>query len=187
MNCTYDFEDRLESTSSGVQIVYDGDGNRVSETSAGITTKYLVDGNNPTGYAQVAEELVNGSMSAQYTYGRQRVSQRRSGTISYYGYDGGGTVRQLLNTTGSITDTYAYDAYGNMVAQAGSTVNLFQYRGEEYDPSLQMYYLRAGYHRPQIGRFLTQDSYEGDDEDPPSLQKYIYAKVDPVNRQDPEW
>ena len=36
---TYDFEDRLLSTSSGVTIIYDGDGNRVSENG----TKYLID------------------------------------------------------------------------------------------------------------------------------------------------
>jgi YD repeat-containing protein len=139
---TYDFEDRLVSTSSGVQIVYDGDGNRVSETAAGVTTKYLVDGQTPTGYAQVADELVSGAVTAQFTYGPMRISQRRAAT-SFYSYDAGGSVRQLTDNTGTITHTYAYDAFGNTVAQTGSTVNEFQYRGEQYDASLQMYYLRA--------------------------------------------
>ena len=40
----YDFEDRLtQYDGGGVQMVYDGDGNRVSKTVAGITTQYLVD------------------------------------------------------------------------------------------------------------------------------------------------
>ncbi|HEV3317825.1 MAG TPA: hypothetical protein VG488_12680 [Candidatus Angelobacter sp.] len=38
-------------------IVYDGDGNRVSETVAGNTTSYLVADVNPTGYAQVIDEV----------------------------------------------------------------------------------------------------------------------------------
>jgi YD repeat-containing protein len=37
---TYDFENRMTAHGS-VQIVYDGDGNRVSETAGGVTTKYL--------------------------------------------------------------------------------------------------------------------------------------------------
>lgn len=53
---TYDFENHLV-THGSVTIVYDGDGNRVSETVGGVTTKYLVDTVNPTGYAQVVDEL----------------------------------------------------------------------------------------------------------------------------------
>ncbi len=53
----YDFENHLISRNNGqVQIVYDGDGNRVQETSNGQTTLFLVDDRNPTGYAQVLEE-----------------------------------------------------------------------------------------------------------------------------------
>lgn len=66
-----------------------------------------------------------------------------------------------FDPTGAITDTYAYDAFGNTVAQAGSTFNQFQYRGEQLDSTLGLYYLRARYYRPQTGRFLTADKYEG--------------------------
>jgi len=181
----YDFEDRMVSTSTAVQITYDGDGNRVSETAGGVTTKFLVDEHNPTGYAQVAEEIVSGAVTAQYTDGLMRISQRRSGTVSYYGYDGGASVRQLSDSAGTVTDTYAYDAFGNTVAQTGSTVNSFRYRGEQYDSTLGMYYLRARYYRPQVGKFLTGDSYQGDDANPPSIHRYNYTPSDPVNFLDP--
>ncbi|MGA8429561.1 MAG: hypothetical protein WB729_07045 [Candidatus Sulfotelmatobacter sp.] len=49
---TYDFENRM-LTHGSVSMVYDGDGNRVSETAGGVTTKYLIDSLNPTGYAHV--------------------------------------------------------------------------------------------------------------------------------------
>lgn len=49
-------------------MAYDGDGNRVSETVGGTTTKYLVDDLNPTGYSQVVDELVNGSVTRTYAY-----------------------------------------------------------------------------------------------------------------------
>src|SRR5207245_10018498 len=56
----------LSSPSQGrptLRIVYDGDGNRVSETVSGTTTKYLVDTVNPTGLPQVLDETVSGSVT----------------------------------------------------------------------------------------------------------------------------
>jgi len=198
VNYSYEFEDRLVSTSNGVTIVYDGDGNRVSETIAGITTKYLVDDLTPTHYVQVAEETVSGAVTAQFTYGLMRISQNRAGTVSYYGYDAGGSVRQLLSPTGAVTDTYAYDAFGNTVAQTGSTANEFLYRGEQWDAGLGVYYLRARYYVPRTGRFLTADKWEGAEiwacdctgrnRRVPLARahhRYDYGNADPANHVDP--
>lgn len=44
---------------------------------------------------------------------------------------------------------------------------------------------QARYLNPSTGRFQTMDSYEGNNQDPPSLQKYIDAGDDPVNKIDP--
>lgn len=43
--------------------------------------------------------------------------------------------------------------------------------GEQWDAALGMYYLRARYCAPQLGRFWTTDSYEGSQSDPLSLHK----------------
>jgi hypothetical protein len=48
-----------------------------------------------------------------------------------------------------------------------------------------MYYLRARYLSPGYGRFWTMDSYEGNNQDPISLHKYLYAHCDPVDLVDP--
>ena len=92
MTYGYDFEDRM-TTAGAVAMVYDGDGNRVSRTAGGVTTRFLVDDLTPTGYAQVAEELVSGAVTVRYTHGIQRISQSRAGVTHFYGYDGGGSVR----------------------------------------------------------------------------------------------
>ena len=60
-----------------VTIVYDGDGNRASETVGGATTKYLVDTLNPTGLPQVLDETVNGAVTRTYAYGLQRISENQ--------------------------------------------------------------------------------------------------------------
>jgi YD repeat-containing protein len=97
---SYDSENRLTSMNGGqVTLLYDGDGNLVAKTANGVTTRYLVDHMNPTGRSQVIEETVNGAVVRQYTYGRQRISENQvvdsAWAASFYGYDGGGSVRQL--------------------------------------------------------------------------------------------
>jgi hypothetical protein len=43
----------------------------------------------------------------------------------------------------------------------------------------------ARWMNPNTGRFQTMDSYEGNQEDPLSLHKYLYCRANPVNRRDP--
>jgi RHS repeat-associated protein len=195
----YDFEDRLINRNNGQVVVeYDGDGNRVRKTVGGVTTLYLVDDRNPTGYAQALEELtvVGGTpvVTRVYAYGNDLISQDQlinqgqpgvTWQASFYGYDGGGNVRYLTSGGGAVTDTYDYDAFGNLIAQIGTTPNNCLYRGEQFDADLGLYYNRARYLNVDSGRFWTQDKFEGAPEDPTSLHKYLYAHCDPVNNSDP--
>jgi RHS repeat-associated protein len=94
-------------------------------------------------------------------------------------------VRYLTSTSGDITDTYTYDAYGNLMASSGSTANNYLYCGEQYDPQLKFYYNRARYLNPDTGRFWTMDTFAGNNEDPLSLHKYRYVADNPVTGLDP--
>ena len=186
----YDYANRLkEVNGGGVSYIYDGDGNLVGKTVGGVTTNYLVDSNNPTGHAQVVEEIVSGIVQRQYTFGHDLISQRQlvSGQFqtSFYGYDGHGSVRYLTDNSGSITDTYTYDAFGNLIARTGTTPNDYLYAGERFDANVGFYHLRARFMNPQTGRFQTSDSFEGSPFDPLSLHKYLYANADPINNVDP--
>jgi RHS repeat-associated protein len=191
----YDSENRLKertgTTGSNVTLVYDGDGNRVSQTVNGQTTTYLVDDRNPTGYAQVVEEIVNGVVNHTYTYGHDLISQDQvdaatnTWRATFYAYDGRGTVRFLTNESGQVTDTYVYDAFGTMITAVGTTNNRYLYSGEQFDPNLGLYYLRARLMNPLTGRFWSMDSYQGKSSDPTSLHKYLYCASDPTNNIDP--
>ena len=188
-NYAYDFEDRL-TASGGVAYVYDGDGNRVSKTAGGVTTLYLIDTNNHTGLPQVVDEINSGLVTRSYAYGLGLISQRQivgsQWQVSFYGFDGQGSVRQLTDASGSVTDTYTYDAFGNVIARTGTTPNERLYVGaEQFDANLGFYFLRARYMDPSSGRFMTQDTYEGDKYAPMSLHKYLYANASPTNFSDP--
>jgi len=184
---SYDFENHLVQKGA-VTLVYDGDGNRVAETVGGVTTNYLVDTQNPTGYAQVVDELQSSTVTRTYAYGLERIDENQtiSGTwtASFYGYDGHGSVRQLTNSAGVVTDTYDYDAFGNLSNSTGTTPNNYLFAGEAYDSALGLYYNRARYLNTATGRFWSMDKYEGDRQSPSSLHKYLYASANPVNRSD---
>ena len=176
-------------THGAVSMAYDGDGNRVSETAGGVTTKFLVDNLNPTGYSQVMDELVNGSVTRTYAYGLQRISENQliSGTWtpSFYGYDGHGNVRFLTSSAGSVGNTYQFDAFGMPFASTGTTANSYLYSGERWDSNLGLYHLRARYYNRATGRFGTMDPEPGKIFSPGSLHKYVCTQNNPVYWIDP--
>jgi RHS repeat-associated protein len=91
----------------------------------------------------------------------------------------------LTSAAGAVTDTYEYDAFGNLISRSGTTPNAYLYRGERYDSDLGLYYLRARWYNPVTGRFMTRDPYQGSIYDPASLHRYNYARANPVNFVDP--
>jgi RHS repeat-associated protein len=172
----YDFEDRVIRAGT-VTMVYDGDGNRVSKTVGTSVTRYLVDELSPTGYPEVAEEVVNGTVQRTYTHGLKWVSQSWPGAsivVNYYGYDAHGNVRSLFNSSGAMTDAYEYDAFGLIVASSGTTPNSYLYTGEQLDSDVGLYYLRARWYKPQTGWFFTADAWEGMQDEPASLHRYSW-------------
>lgn len=195
----YDFENRLvhatKPDGTVVETFYNGDGQRVRErvTHGGVTTEttYLIDNLSPSGWPQVVEERVDGTLAVTYLYGHDLIAQdRRVATggqwdIYFYGYDGHGSVRYLTNVLGEITDTMTYEAFGEQVHAQGVTVNTHLYAGEQYAPALGLYYNRARYLSTNHGRFWNADVFEGFQNDPQSLHRYLYAHADPVNGWDP--
>ncbi len=136
-------------------------------------------------YAQVLQELESGTTTVDYSYGLDLISQSRGAETRFYQYDGLGSTRQLSDSTGTITDSYDYEAFGEGLNQTGTTENDYRFTGEQYDQGLGQYYLRARYYDPHTARFTQMDSWMGNNSDPQSLHKYLYAETDPVNNIDP--
>ena len=160
---TWDFENRLTQVALPSAIVdtftYNGDGQRVQKIDSTGTTKHVWDGQN------ILLET-DGSNIIQVVYTLQPmlygnlISQWRSGIGSFYLFDGLGSTTQLANSTGSVTDSYLYDSFGNILLASGSTANRFAYAGRMgyyYEEDLADYHVRARYYAPGIGEFLSRD------------------------------
>ena len=169
---------------SVTEYKYDYAGNRISAQTDGKTTKYIVDTNGVLSQV-LYEENGSGSLTTWYTRGIDLISLQKRNTERYYLQDGHGNVRMLTDEAGIVTDTYDYDAFGNITSQTGSTENNYLYCGEQYDSNTGFYYLRERYMNPQTGTFISMDNYPGSIFDPVSLHKYMYANADPVNCSDP--
>jgi RHS repeat-associated protein len=188
---------------------------QVTEASgAEARTEYLVDPNQAYaqvleewGASAASGPLPDETLATTYVYGDDLISQTKlalagPSVTSVYHYDGLGTTRALSAYKvdaagvpqaghGEITDRYAYTAFGESDPAgtsgdtSGSSENNYRYTGEQLDPNLGFYYLRARYMDPGQGRFLRADTWSGRDFDPGTLHKYLYANGNPVTWRDP--
>ena len=173
----------VKNSGGAISYTYDHDNIRVSSTVNGVTTNYLLDKNRP--YAQVLSEYVDGENTVSYVYGLDLISQERESEQSFYLVDGLGSTRVLTDGNGEITNSYTYDAFGELIESVGDGENDYLFAGEQYDENLEKYYLRQRYYDTGIGRFSRRDTYEGRIFEPITLHKYIYTHDNPINFVDP--
>jgi len=103
-------------------------------------------------------------------------------------------VVQLTSSSGAVTKSYNYDAFGNECDPDEEDTNPFRYCGEYFDKETGTYYLRARYYDPYVGRFTQSDQVRfvyrelpGETEiiDPLSLNLYVYCAHNPIAYCDP--
>ncbi len=180
----WDFENRLTSVTlpgsgGAVTFKYDPYGRRIYKSSSAATSIYAYDGKN------LAEEANStGTAVARYaqTEGTDEpLAMLRNGTTSYYEQDGIDNVTSLSSASGTLAQTYTFDSLGKLTASSGSLTNPFQYTAREFDQETSLYFYRARYYDPSIGRFLSEDPLGFDE----GTNFYPYAGNSPINFNDP--
>ncbi len=155
--------------------VYDGNGLGLSHTVNGTTTTYTWD-------AASALPVVIQDGTYSCVYGLDLIAMTDgSGTQHYLSYDGLGSVSDLTDGTGAVTDTFVYDAFGAVTARTGTTATAWKFTGEQADDGsgdTGYYFLRARYYDPTTGRFISRDPVE-------FAQRYAYANDNPALLVDP--
>ncbi|MFB0552415.1 MAG: RHS repeat-associated core domain-containing protein, partial [Phycisphaerae bacterium] len=94
----------------------------------------------------------------------------------YYHFDGLGSVVALSNSNGDSCQSYEYSAYGQVAASDPNHPNPYMFTGRRFDIETGLYYYRARYYNPHIGRFMQTD---------PVGYGYTYCSNNPLGRVDP--
>lgn len=122
-----------------------------------------------------------------YAYGPEGFAAQMTvgGAVEYPLLDGLGSVRHLTDSSGNVTLSRSYDAFGNVRHSSGTGVTRLGYTGELQDQLTGLVYLRARFYHPVLGRFLQRDSFGGFPYRAQSLNRYAYTENNPVNMTDP--
>ena len=83
--------------------------------------------------------------------------ENQSGALTYYHADGLGSIAKLTNAAGAVALTRQYDAWGNLDADGIQPGYAFTGREWNGDFPIGLYYYRARYYDPKIGRFISED------------------------------
>lgn len=165
---------------------YDAWGRRVRKSTANGTNRYLWEGD-----TLLAQLDTLGSLVAGYTYYEgidnlaAQLRHDRADSTYYYLEDYSRNVLALVARTGAgnaIDNQYRYEPFGGVQGNNPSSVpNSMQFAGREYDVETQLYYDRARYIDPALGRFVSEDpiGLAG------GMNLYAFVGNDPVNGWDP--
>ncbi|HBQ26814.1 MAG TPA: hypothetical protein DD791_10515 [Syntrophomonas sp.] len=185
-NYTYNEWDQLTQYQTGTSAAafqYGPTGLRSKKITPTETIRYHYNNNGEV----IAESNASNTVTANYIWGPDRVLSKKEagGNQYYYLYNGHGDVAQIVDTSGNPVNTYSYDEWGNILSQTEQINNPFKYAGEIHDPETGLYYLRARYYDPSLGRFINKDAYEGDITNPLTLNQYSYVYNNPIKYIDP--
>ena len=176
---SWDARNQLISIDSGgaATYAYDPLGRRITKNISGVaSTSFLYDGWNPvqgiSGGSPTAN-LVTGGVDEYFT-------RADSSGASYLLTDALGSTAALTDANGAVQTQYSYEPFGGTMQTGASTNNSFAYTGREQDAA-GLYFYRARYYSPKLGRFISQDpiGFAG------GTNIYQYAYDDPITFRDP--
>jgi RHS repeat-associated protein len=144
-----------------------------TRTKNAARTSFLYDG------ANAAQELSGSTVTANLLSGSvDEVFTRADGSGAFTPLkDALGSTIALVNSSGSIATAYSYDPFGNTTTAGAVSANPSQHTGRENEGN-GLYYLRARYYSPLLGRFVSEDplGFQGGD-----ANLYAFVGDDPID------
>ena len=164
---------------------YTGDGARISKDDNGNITNYFYQEGSVL-YTTGDNESFN-LLNVSDIFGTVRTDGIAD---SYYYYldDQRGSTINLIDSNADQVASYWYNDFGEVTENTASGytdfVNEVKYTGAIYDNLTGLLYLNARFYDPSTGRFISQDTYRGEQKDADSWHLYAYCANDPINSID---
>jgi len=188
--CQYDHENLMTRTdfadASHNYFAYDADSKRVEKRDSEGYARFIYQG--PNMLALLQEQNESEEAVVHYTMGDGLEAMRRAnggdietGASSFYHFDALGSTFDLSASDETISDTYLYNAWGEILHRTGTTVNPHTYVGKKRyyltpDPALHLLGLR--YYSALLARFVSVDPAKA------GGNWYLYAENIPLSRYD---
>jgi RHS repeat-associated protein len=133
---------------------------------------------------QIAKD---GTTSTFYTRDNRGnlIGQRKSSTTHYYLVDGLGSIIGLINTSGTLMNTYKYDPYGTITSSTGTVANPWRFASGHFDTQTGLTKFGARFEESVNGRWTQPDVIQGSIQNPSTMNRFAYAQANPVNVIDP--
>jgi RHS repeat-associated protein len=181
MNLTWDSDNKLRSAdidangTADVNFQYDALGRRVARSGTGGSVVFV-----QMDQQTIADYPVGGAATTptfRYVYASYidepvvRKTAGTGGTLVYFHRNHQYSVYALTDSSGNVSERYAYTAYGQptfldasgTVLQTSNFSLRYSFTGREWDATLGLHHFRARWMSPSAGRFLGRDpiGFEG--------------------------
>lgn len=196
---TWDGASRLvgyqTSGAASVSLGYNGLGNLIVRTADGATSRYAFQ--HALDLPAVAVEAdAAGTPRRYYVWTPEgallySIDATAGYPVRFYHFDRVGSTLALTDATGAVTDAWAYDPFGRLLAHTGGSDQPFTFNGQfgvrqEGGAQLGLYQMRARYYDALAGRFLSPDPAPVDPADLNTLNPYAFANNSPLEYLDPD-
>ena len=162
--------------------VYDHNGQRIKRTEGSDTDYYFYE----NGVVSVIEDSSSVTAANLLTNEGGLVGSFRGNVYHNYLTDVQGSTTNIIKEDGTLAAAYNYTDFGETTELTGTGFdNQVCYTGGIYDGETGLYYLNARYYDPEIGRFISQDSYRGELDDLGQWHLYACCANNPINYVDP--
>jgi RHS repeat-associated protein len=175
---------RLTDAAAGVTVThaYDASGHRVREVTERDGTRSVL----LTPAPQI--EVRDGAPTLHYFAAGLRIATvGPDGRARYPVVDHLGSTRLVADDAGKAVGRYDYRPYGEVrPGQDGAPATTHLFAGARLNEATGLMLMGSRHYDPSLGRFLQPDALVADRFDPLALNRYAYARCNPVNLVDPD-
>lgn len=131
-------------------------------------------------------EVKDGVTALHYFAGGRRVAIREvDGRVLYPITDHLGSTRAVIDGQGAVVARYDYRPYGQTSVAQDDGAIVHRYAGAADNPESGLLLMGSRHYDPALGRFVQPDPAIANPADPLALNRYAYARDNPVNLTDP--